>query len=316
MRPRVALIILSWNDRPAVLACLESLRGQIAGGDRIVVVDNASSDGSAAAIAATHPQVHLIRNDANLGFAGGNNCGMRWALAQRFPWIMLLNSDTQMPAGILEELLAHGEQHPKLAAIQPLLVQQDSPERIDSMGHGLGLLPGVRDLGMGQALSKAPEQPTAIFGACAAAVLLRSEALRLSGLFDNNLFVLLEDVELMFRLRLAGFEAQLLPHLRVLHQRGISKQRSGELALRRRFYLQRNLVALAFRYWPNAALLCSAVGISQACRQPTRNQAGGAGLPPALAQVSRGAAQHASTDAAAQLGCVVWQGPIVSCGDD
>lgn len=258
MRPRLALIILSWNDRPALLACLESVRGQLAASDRIVVVDNASSDGSAAAIAAAHPEVHLIQNEFNLGFAGGNNRGIRWALDQRFPWIMLLNSDTQVQAGIFDHLIAHGEQHPKLAALQPLLVQQGSPDKIDSMGHGLSFLPGVRDLGMGEPVTAAPDGPTPIFGACAAAVMLRAEALRLSGLFDEDLFVLLEDVELMFRLRLAGFEAQLLPNLHVKHRRGVSKQRSGDLADRRRFYLQRNIVALALRYWPSFSLLCFA----------------------------------------------------------
>jgi len=89
-------------------------------------------------------------------------------------------------------------------------------------------------------------------------VLFRADALRKAGLFDPELFILLEDVELMFRIRLAGYRVELVPSLRILHERGVSKEREGKLAQRRRFYLQRNMVALAMRYWPNAALLCFA----------------------------------------------------------
>ncbi|MHC5063617.1 MAG: glycosyltransferase family 2 protein [Planctomycetota bacterium] len=252
------MIILSWNQRPAVLACIESLQGQLAPGDRLVVVDNDSSDGSAEAVREAFPQHHVIQAGANLGFTGGCNLGMRWALDAGYPWVMLLNSDTRVPSAALDGLIAHAEERPKLGALQPLLVSMADPARIDSMGQGLTFLPGVRDLGMGEPISAAPEEATEIFGACAAAVLFRAEALRESGLFDEDLFILLEDVELMFRIRLAGYTVELLPSVSILHERGVSKDREGELAQRRRFYLQRNIVALAMRYWPNSALLCSA----------------------------------------------------------
>ncbi len=183
---------------------------------------------------------------------------MRWALEAGYPWIMLLNSDTKVPAAALDGLIAHAEQRPKLGALQPLLLSMENPKLIDSMGQGLTFIPGVRDLGMGEGIASAPTEPTEIFGACAAAVLLRAEALHKAGLFDEELFILLEDVELMFRIRMAGYTVELLPAVRILHERGVSRQGEGELAQRRRFFLQRNIVALAMRYWPNSALLCSA----------------------------------------------------------
>jgi GT2 family glycosyltransferase len=259
MERRLAVVVLTWNGRDDTLACLESLFAQIGADDVVIVVDNGSGDGTEAAVRVAHPWVEFVQNGANLGFAGGNNVGLRLALERGYPWILVLNNDTIVSPGTLKTLLEHAEDRRKTAAFQPLLVSALDESRIDGAGHVAWRCPGVTDALHGRPVEEAPAEPTPILGACAAAVLLRSKALAEVGLFDEGLFVLCEDADLMFRLRVAGHEIELVPQARVLHKRGVSgRGRTGEAALRRKFWLQRNTMALAIRYWPAKWLLACA----------------------------------------------------------
>lgn len=253
---RLAIVILTWNGRDDTLACLESLRGEVGPGDAVIVCDNGSADGTEAAVRAAHPWAEFVQNGGNVGFAAGNNPGLRLALERGHRWVMLLNNDTVVPAGTLDALVAHGDANPSLGAVQPLLVRAADPETIDSAGHQLFRCPGAVDALMGRPVAEAPRGPTEVFGACGAAALLRADALRRAGLLDEDYFVLNEDVDLMFRIRLAGYGVHLLPAARVLHKRGISAGgRDRRAALWRRFQIQRNNVGMGLRYWPARWLL-------------------------------------------------------------
>jgi GT2 family glycosyltransferase len=114
-RPKVSVVILSWNTRELTLQCIASLKqtlGQLRA--QIIVVDNASSDGSADAIAAAHPDISLVRSAENLGFARGNNLGLPYAEGQ---YICLLNSDTIVLPGAVQRLVEHLDEHPEFAAV-------------------------------------------------------------------------------------------------------------------------------------------------------------------------------------------------------
>ncbi|HVY61570.1 MAG TPA: glycosyltransferase family 2 protein, partial [Planctomycetota bacterium] len=188
-RPSVATVVLTWNGREDTLRCLETLRGELAPGDAVVVVDNASSDGTAAAVRAAHPWATLLETGANLGFAGGNNVGLRWALERPFDWIFILNNDTLVPAGTLGALAAFAAAAPAaLGAVQPLLVRADRPHVVDSAGQRVCRYPEAEDALMGEPVERAPREAGPIFGACAAAALVRAAALREVGLFDEALF--------------------------------------------------------------------------------------------------------------------------------
>lgn len=253
---RLAVVILTWNGRQDTLACLASLAGQLGPLDTAIVCDNGSADGTEAAVRAAHPQVVYIQNGANLGFAGGNNPGLRRALELGHRWVMLLNSDATTPPGTIEALLGHAQTQPSVGAFQPLLVRADDPQVVDSAGHQLFRCPGAIDALLRRPVSEVPREPTPVFGACGAAALVRAGALRQSGMLEEDFFVLFEDVDLMFRIRLAGWEVQLVPSLRVLHKRGISGRGGSSRASRlRRFWLQRNGVAMGLRYWPAHYLL-------------------------------------------------------------
>ncbi len=255
---RLAVVILNWNGREDTLSCLSTLDADVRRGVRVVVVDNGSKDRSASAVRRLFPRVKVIQNGENLGYAGGNNAGLRWALASGYEWVLLLNNDTIPPRTMIADLMEYATEHPELGAIQPLLVSAANRGRVDSAGHYLHRCPGIVDLLMEQPISTVPSRPTPVFGACGAAALLRVSALQKVGLLDEDLFVLAEDVDLMFRLRLAGEDVHLLPSVRVAHKRGVSGGSADpEAARRRKFWLQRNSLALALSYWPLKWLILS-----------------------------------------------------------
>src|SRR5690606_14917085 len=219
---RVAVVVLTFDDREQTLACLAALQPELTAADAVFVADNGSTDGTEAAVRARFPAVHYVRNGGNLGFAGGCNAGIQAAIAHGYRYVFLLNNDARLTPGALETLVAHAEAEPSLGAAQPVLAALDDPTRIDSLGIGLSRWPGVFDRERGGPAARAPSAPTAVFGACGAAVLLRTAALARAGAFDDRLFILLEDVELMFRLRLDGWHVALVPGAVVHHARRVS----------------------------------------------------------------------------------------------
>jgi len=256
---RIAVVVLTWNAAADTLRCLEALLGDLAQDDAVWVVDNGSEDGTEDQVRTRFPAVRFLQNHRNLGFAAGSNAGLRRALEEGFDWCWLLNNDTVPPPGALPELRRIAARARGVGALQPLLVSAESPDLIDSAGHALERLPGVEDLASGKAVSELGADPRPIFGACGAAALLRSDALRDSGLLDEDLFVLFEDVDLMFRLRAHGWEIELHPSLRIPHRRGVSAPGARS---RRAPWVHRNLMTLALRWWPAAALLRGAPSLT------------------------------------------------------
>lgn len=254
---RLAVVILTWNGAMDTLACLESLEaaGHPAEGEKVLVVDNGSEDGTLEAVERRFPWAELIRNGVNLGFAGGNNVGMRRALEEGFEFVLLLNNDTRVRPGALSALVEDLEKHPEAGSAQPVLLSHDGG-RIDSLGIRVGFRPGAVDAQAGEPAGRAASAPEEIFGACAAAALYRASALKEAGLLDESLFAILEDVDLAFRLRLSGFGSRLVKSATVLHKRGISGRKApGDF---RRALVLRNLQVLMWRYWPaRSVALCA-----------------------------------------------------------
>ncbi len=253
----LAVVVLTWNGRRDTLDCLVSLRrsGYLDRPHKTFVVDNGSADGTEEAVRRAFPEAEFVQNGANLGFAGGNNAGMRRALEQDFPLVLVLNNDVAVPPSGLEPLVAFLEENPRAGAVQPLLVRPGpgpSP-MVDSLGQGLLAPLGVLDVGAGEPLALKDFSPREIFGVCAAAACYRAEALREAGLFNEDLFLLLEDVDLSFRIRCHGWTIHLVPRGRVVHKRGVSGNPKRSRASLYRSHANRLYLALA--YWPLRHLL-------------------------------------------------------------
>ena len=214
LTPSTAVIIVNFNSGQFLRRCLDALDRQTYRAFRTIVVDNASSDGSADGIEERHPGVTLVRAGANLGFAAGNNLGLQHAGAVE--WIALLNPDAYAAPDWLERFIAAATDS-KSDFFGCRMRLADTPEILDGTGdvyhvsgvawrrdHGVRAVDGVKD---------ADE----IFAPCAAAALYRRADLEAIGGFDNSYFCYFEDVDLAFRLRLRGLRCAYVPDAVVDH---------------------------------------------------------------------------------------------------
>ncbi len=249
--PQVFITIVTYNGREYVEDLFASLHAHAAGVD-IIVVDNASSDGTADWIAEHAPGVELIRNSENLGFTGGQNLAMRRAIDQGADFVFLLNQDTVVAPGFLNELLEVAAAYPKAAAIQPLLLLYGSnPEQVNSWGNaqhylGFGYAKGYKHL-----VADAPQEVVQIPYASGAAVLYRVDVLKKTGLFPEHFFMYQEDLDLVWRMRLLGYEILLAPKSRVYHKY------DWQGAAKKYGFVERNRLATVFTnyHWATLMLL-------------------------------------------------------------
>ena len=245
--PRVAVVVLSWNRREDTLACLRSLAGEPAS---VVVVDNASSDGSAEAVRREFPEAVLIVNDDNLGFAAGNNAGIRRALADGAEWVLVLNNDVEVEPGFLAPLLAEAARRPAAGALSPKILFADPPDRIWFAGARYDPRRGYngRQRGYGERDDGRWEEPWETDRVCGAAMLVPRALLEDDGLFDEELFAYSEDTDWSLRVRERGHGLWLVPVSRVHHK--VSASSGGESSPTTLYYGTRNSLVVAEHHAP------------------------------------------------------------------
>jgi GT2 family glycosyltransferase len=230
--PEVSIIIVSYNARGDLERCLESLtRTPPLSRHEIVVVDNASADGSAEAARAAG--VRVIEAGANLGFARANNLGIR---ASHGAALLLLNSDTVVPPGAVDRLLAELARNPDVAVVGPRLVDGSGAAEL-SFGRMIGplneLLQKRRAAGDVEAMTRVRHYPDWVSGACLLVRRLDAEA---AGLLDERYFMYTEDVDFCAAIRARGRRILFVPDVEVVHLRGRSRAsapRATEDAYRR-----------------------------------------------------------------------------------
>lgn len=248
--PHVATVVLSWNGRDDTLACLDSLAGMDWPCHSAIVVDNGSHDGTPAAVRGAHPEATVIETGRNLGFAEGNNVGLRAAVEAGADYVLLLNNDTVVAPDLLRELVAEAERRPSAAAVCPLIYYLDPPDRIwyagarfdPRRGHnGRHTGYGERDVGQYNRVRE-------IGRGTGAAMLVRREVIEEVGLLDGELFLQVEDVEWSLRMRRFGWRIFFVPSGKVWHR--VSVASGGEYAPGTAYYEMRNTLAVCERYAP------------------------------------------------------------------
>jgi GT2 family glycosyltransferase len=253
--PGVAIVIVSWNVRELLLACLTSLRAGSAPA-RVVVVDNNSSDGSRAAVEATFPDVEWIQNSTNPGFAAANNQALRrlgvLAPAGAGPegaeagagtppaapeFVVFLNPDTVIAPGAIEVLVDALRSHPRAAVTGPRLLYPDGrpqPSRRSFPDLGAGLMestplewhwPG-NPWAARFRMAGTEEKPGPVDWLSGAALAARSDALREVAGFDDGFFMYSEETDLCRRLADAGWETRYVPEAVVFHHEGGSSEQN------------------------------------------------------------------------------------------
>lgn len=248
--PHVVTVVLNWNGRDDTLACLESLERLDWPRHDAIVVDNGSSDGSVEAIEAAHPEVTTIATGRNLGFAEGNNVGLRAALEAGADYVLLLNNDTVVAPDLLRQLVDEAEKRPDAGALCPLIYYLDPPDRIWYAGARFDARRGHngRHTGYGERDSGQYDRVREIGRATGAAMLVRREVVEDVGLLDGALFLQVEDVEWSLRMRRAGWRVFFVPAGKVWHR--VSVATGGEHAPATAYYEIRNTLAVCDRYAP------------------------------------------------------------------
>ena len=218
----LAVVVLNWNGLEDTRALLPTLaHGRLPDGWRLhlLVVDNGSSDGSAAAIGREFPDVELLALPANRRFAGGCNAGLERALAQGADAVMLLNNDTEAEPGLCEQLLLALDRDPRAGAAAPLICFQQPPGVIWYAGGrcspalGLAAHRGLRQRDRGQ--YRAVVQTGYLTGCC---LLATRAAWERVGLLDQRYFIYAEDADWCLRARAAGFRLLFVPAARLVHK--------------------------------------------------------------------------------------------------
>ncbi|AWR86208.1 glycosyltransferase family 2 protein [Meiothermus taiwanensis] len=215
----VYVIILNWNGWQDTVKCIDSLKSLTYPNYKIVVLDNASTNDSVVRIREAHPDITVIETGANLGFAGGNNVGIRYALEHGAGYIWLLNNDTIASPGALAAMIEVAESDPKIGAVGSVLYYMNQPEKVQAWGGGqVNLLTGR---------SRHLLAPGDLHYITGASMLLRREALEQVGLLDEGFFMYWEDTDLSFRLRQKGWMITVAPNSRVLHKESASAKKGS-----------------------------------------------------------------------------------------
>ncbi|WP_426010537.1 glycosyltransferase family 2 protein [Caulobacter sp. DWR2-3-1b2] len=211
--PLISILLVSYQSGATLERCLAGLQGQTFTDFEILLVDNASTDGAPQAAVAANPAIRFLEPGANLGFAAGNNLAARTA---RGRWLALLNPDAYPHPDWLEALVAATRRHPDIRSFATVQLVADETELMDGAGDNM-TSSGIPFRGGYRRKLPATLAEGEVFSACGAATLIDRALFQALGGFDERFFCYCEDVDLGYRLRLAGKATLLVPKARVDH---------------------------------------------------------------------------------------------------
>jgi len=220
---RVAILILNWNNFLDTKECLDSLRDLTYKNYQIILVDNGSTDGSGLRLKQNFPDLLHLTLDENLGFAGGNNHGLVHVLEESYPYVLLLNNDTEALRGdFLTELIRELQMDEEIGAIGPKVRQPDGSPEVTILPY-----PTIRNTIQNTRGRYTPDldkkqEVDSITGCC---VLVRTETIKQIGFLDENYFMYAEETEWFYRMRKAGWKILYHPIESVLHKGGSSSKK-------------------------------------------------------------------------------------------
>jgi GT2 family glycosyltransferase len=232
-RPRVAVIILTWNGRELTMDCLASLERVETPGVELIVVDNASSDDTVAAVRGRYGDaVTVIENEDNIGFARGNNVGIEYALQRGAEFVLLLNNDTVVDPGFLDALLAPLLDDDAVGITGPKIFFYTPKDQIWFAGGEVMLARGTaRHIGIRERDVGQYDTPRDVDYVTGCALMARRAVFVAIGQLDPSYMAYYEDTDFCLRARAAGFRVRYAPEGRVWHK--ISASTGGQLSRRK-----------------------------------------------------------------------------------
>jgi hypothetical protein len=239
----VWIVPVNYNGTDDTRKCLRSLESLTTPAN-VVLVDNASQPDDSETLAAEFPWVHIVRNSANLGWSGGNNTGIRYALERNADFVILLNNDTTVAPNIVSRLLAAFASHPQFGVIGPVIRYMDEPDVVMTDGVTFNP-PGFPGFFARKVVPERETNPpsvddTDIVNGCC--MMVRADVFRRVGLIDDRFFLIHEEADFCLRVKRAGFPCGVLAEPLVWHKGSTAFKRAGKKW--QRYYDTRNLALL------------------------------------------------------------------------
>ena len=245
----LSVVIPNYNGLQYVKGCLDSLRAQTLSDFLVIFVDNGSTDGSRELVEREYPEVQVVAQPENLGFCQAVNRGIQ---ASETPYVVLLNNDTEADPRFLEELLSGIKRKSRAFSCAAMMLQFHQRDRIDDAGNFYNAMGWAFARGKGKPAARY-EKECRIFSSCGGASIYRRKALEKTGLFDEEHFAYLEDTDICYRARIAGYENWYLPRARVYHVgSGTTGSRYNQFKIR---YSSRNNVYMIYKNMPFVQIL-------------------------------------------------------------
>ncbi len=247
--PLISVIIVNYNGKKFLADCLNSISHQTYSPFEVILVDNASHDGSIEYVRQNFPEVRVFTQFTNLGFAGGTNAGIRQAHGE---FIITLNNDTIVAPDFIAELAKPMVSDPLVGMCASKMIFPDG--RINSTAICISRSGAAWDRGLGEPDQGQYDMEEEVFGPCAGAALYRRTMLDEIGLFDEDFFLYVEDVDLAFRARLSGWKCRYVPTAQVIHVHGGTTEPGSDISV---YYGNRNLLWYAVKNFPERTLFIS-----------------------------------------------------------
>jgi hypothetical protein len=215
---KVGFVILNWNGVNDTLECLQSVYEQDYPNFDVVVVDNASSDNSVEILTEKYPNIFIIKNQVNLGYAEGNNLGLNYAAQKGSDYLFVLNNDVVLKKDCLSELVSKIKAYPETAAIAPISFYYDQPDEVDfaggrisSIGTTLSIKKSIKEI-------KELNEPYSTTWLLGCAMLIPQSVYNEVGGFDPRFFLLFEDSDWSLRARKMGYILLMAPESWIYHK--------------------------------------------------------------------------------------------------
>ncbi len=218
--PKIVILILNWNGKKDTIECLASLERALPSPKfATVVIDNGSTDNSVKAIREAFPEVPIIETGKNLGFAGGNNVGIQWALGKSFDWILLLNNDTVIAPDFIASFLKAAKAKPEGKIFGAKIYRYDDRERIDHLGGFWNpALAEFESNAFGKIDDGSFEEMRQVDYVCGCALLMHRSVPEKIGLLEESFFLLWEESDFCARAKKAGFQIWTAPQAKLWHK--------------------------------------------------------------------------------------------------
>lgn len=244
--PKVSTIVLNWNGKEDTVECIESLKKITYPNNEVIVVDNASTDGSVQYIREKYPEITLIENENNLGYSEGNNVGIRYAMKNSSEYILILNNDTIVDSNFLEALVDVAEYNEKSGILGPKTYYANPSNMIYYAGGKINWYTGQpKHIGQKKIDQNQFNQIINVDFIAGSCMLIKKEVIEKIGFLPNDYFLLWEDIDYSVNAKRNGYELIYVPNSKIWHKESVSIKKIKSYRI---FYSARNRMIFHKKY--------------------------------------------------------------------